>query len=133
MNHWPKIKEKNYLEYWLGNKKAAKYWTEEFQRTYEGKTKSWAYQLLFACWINSGLTILPNKNLVSNIGFGTGATHTSDEKNIAANIPAEEMQFPLKHPPFFVRDRDADRYEEENIFLPRFPGSLKIKFKRLLE
>ena len=31
---------------------------------------TWDYQWAFACWLRSGLSVLPNVNLVSNIGFG---------------------------------------------------------------
>ncbi|MFM9157910.1 MAG: hypothetical protein ACKOPK_08305, partial [Dolichospermum sp.] len=59
---------------------------------------------------------LPNINLVSNIGFGKEGTHATDSNSILANIPVEEMQFPLKHPPFIVRDILADDFTERTFY-----------------
>ncbi|HSR32048.1 MAG TPA: hypothetical protein VLY63_15910, partial [Anaerolineae bacterium] len=54
-----------------------------------------------------GLAVLPNANLVSNIGFGPEATHTHTTERFA-HLPAEEIQFPLQHPASMVVDRAAD-------------------------
>ncbi|HSR31155.1 MAG TPA: hypothetical protein VLY63_11375, partial [Anaerolineae bacterium] len=54
-----------------------------------------------------GLAVLPNANLVTNIGFGPEATHTLTTERFA-HLPAEEIQFPLRHPASMVVDRKAD-------------------------
>ncbi len=41
-----------------------------------GQLDSWAYHWWAHCLIRDGLCIVPSKNLIRNIGFGTGATHT---------------------------------------------------------
>ena len=38
---------------------------------------AWDYQWLMTCWMQSGLTIIPKRNLVSNRGFREDATHTT--------------------------------------------------------
>ena len=58
----------------------------------------WDYQWGFIKNINSGLTVTPCKNLVSNIGFGIDATHTFGYDNPLFNIPRYELRFPLQHP-----------------------------------
>ena len=121
MKLWPAIKKTKYLEYWLSNKKAVAHWNEEFQRLYSNKIDTWDFQFLFACWINHGLSILPEVNLISNIGFGTDALHTGDKNNRASNIPVKEIAFPLRHPELLIRNLEADIYEEENyILLPLY-------------
>ena len=117
MKLWPFIRETKYLDYWLSNKKALAHWEEEFRRLYNNKIDTWDFQFLFACWINQGLSILPQVNLVSNIGFGTGASHTGDGNKKASNIPVKEIIFPLKHPEIVMRNLEADMYEEENYIL----------------
>ncbi len=42
-------------------------WTKIFQSVYEGRIDTWDYQWTFASWLQNGLTILPNINLVQNI------------------------------------------------------------------
>ncbi|NCR59703.1 MAG: glycosyltransferase family 2 protein [Microcystis aeruginosa LL13-06] len=128
---WPKIKNENWLTSILEDKTAVKYWTKNFQRTYEGEPTVWDYRWTFACWIQNGLTILPNVNLVSNIGFGEGATHTSSSKSKVANLPVEEMIFPLKHPPFLLRHVEADDFTHNNIFYVSLLSSLSRKLAKV--
>ncbi len=113
---WPKIRKENWITSILENRKVVKYWTKNFQRTYEGDPTVWDYRWTFACWIQNGLTILPNVNLVSNIGFGEDATHTIASKSRVANLPVKEMNFPLKHPPFLLRHVEADDFTDRNLF-----------------
>ena len=117
MKLWPLIRKTKYLDYWLPNKKAIAHWKEEFRRLYNNKIDTWDFQFLFACWINHGFSILPGVNLVSNIGFGTGALHTGDGNKKASNIPVKEILFPLIHPEIVMRNLEADTYEEENYIL----------------
>jgi len=76
MKLWPEVRDSGWLEDLLQNQRAVKYWSNVFQSTYENKNDSWGYQWMFACWINRGLSITPERNLVSNIGFSEDATHT---------------------------------------------------------
>ena len=57
------------------------------------------WDISFAVWLRQRglLTAVPSRNLVQNIGFGEGATHTIFE-NFDVNVPAEELDFPLRHP-----------------------------------
>lgn len=58
---------------------------------------TWA--LYFAAWlrVSGRLACLPGVNLVENVGFGVGSTHTAVKAPDSA-IRAKEMNFPLKHP-----------------------------------
>lgn len=115
MELWPLVKNENWLFDILQDEQAFRYWSATFQSMYEG-FDTWDYPWLFACYINQGLSVLPNINLVSNIGFGKEGTHATDTNSILANIPVEEMQFPLKHPPFIVRDTQADNFTERTFY-----------------
>lgn len=59
---------------------------------------AWDYQWLFIHLLRNGKIIVPKNNLVTNIGFGDDATHTTKTDNIFANIPVYPMRFPLTHP-----------------------------------
>ena len=115
----------------------ASFWGSEFEKVY-GKDKShiWDYQWTFSCLIQNCLSINPCVNLVSNIGYGEGATHTmADVTDPRSNLPAEEIAFPLLHPPFIIRDAIADEFIQRSIFTPsriiRAKGKLHRFFKRL--
>jgi hypothetical protein len=132
MKLWPIVKQGNWLKDILQNETSAKNWTEPFQQVYENLIDTWDYQLTFACWVQSGLSILPNFNLVSNIGFGREATHTTNNQSQFSNIPVEAMEFPLIHPKFVIRDYLADRKTEETLFKASHFHRLKQKIKTLL-
>jgi hypothetical protein len=59
--------------------------------------------------INNGLAIIPNVNLIANIGFDSNATHTIDNFNALANRPNATIG-PLIHPLIVVPDIQADNY-----------------------
>ena len=116
MKLWSKIKQEGWLKDILVNPCAVRYWQNKFQKTYENKINTWDFQWTFACWIQSGLTILPNVNLVSNIGFDSEGTHHKNSKNKFANMPTQKIEFSLKHPPFVIRDREADNFTYRVMF-----------------
>ena len=114
MKLWPEVKERGVLKDILEEAQAVSNWTRAFQRVYDKQVDSWAYCWTFACWVQSGLSILPQVNLLSNIGFGPDSTHTKNPRSRFANMPVEALEFPLRHPPFVVRDGVADRLTQQN-------------------
>lgn len=109
MKLWNLVKEENWLIDITGDHRAAKEWRKILQAVDDKIIDTWDYQWLFSCWLQNGLVILPNVNLVSNIGYGSNATHTLyvDEY---ANIPIQTMSFPIQHPLFVVGDKQADKF-----------------------
>ena len=82
-------------------------WVNIFNDVKAGKVNSWAYPLDFSNFFNNGLVIIPNVNLISNIGFSANATNTLNENNLYANIPLAEID-EISHPVFFVPEKQAD-------------------------
>ncbi|GAG00965.1 unnamed protein product, partial [marine sediment metagenome] len=113
MRLWSIIRDNGWLEDILNDARAIKYWTDIFQSVYQGDIDTWDYQWVFACWVQNGLSILPNVNLVSNIGFMPGGTHTDNAKNKYANLRSEAMDFPIQHPPFVIRNGHADNFTQQ--------------------
>ena len=70
---------------------------------------TWDYQWVFCRWVNSGLTIIPSLNMIKNIGFGENATHTKNNEDSRAEMMALEIEFPLKHPSYVIRDALEER------------------------
>jgi len=72
------------------------------------ETIYWADMIL-----NSGLTIMPTKNLVNNVGLTSDSTHFSAELQTMPHrlrhiftMPRYELQFPLKHPKYVIENVD---------------------------
>ena len=116
MKAWPAVRDGKWLDDILDESRAAAYWAQIFDTTFHERNTSWAYRWTFSCWINDGLSILPTINLVSNIGFGSDATHTLRTESSIANLPLAEMPFPLRHPEFMIRDSVADLRTERTLF-----------------
>ncbi len=130
MSCLPEILDDGWFDSFL-NRREKYVWTRNFVGCYQ-QAYTWDYQWFFSCWIQSGLAIMPNVNLVSNIGFAADATHTQDLKSPWANLPSEAMSFPLEHPPFTIRDAEADRYLQNNLFDFSKLEILKTKLQKIL-
>lgn len=59
---------------------------------------SWAYRWHYALYKKKGLSIVPVKNLVVNIGCGLSGTHTQGDQIAAHSYAQESLSFPLHHP-----------------------------------
>ena len=97
LKKWPTVSNGNYLVDILGNKKEAASWSKTFDSTYKGEIDTWDYQWVFANWLEGRVNVMPNVNLISNIGFGLDATHTI-EKGVLSNMLVEKILFPITHP-----------------------------------
>lgn len=115
MADWPEVRDGGGLTD-LGDGFTEGYWRHIFDRTHAGEIQTWDYQWLYAC-LRRGLCVVPEGNLVTNIGFGEGAAHHA-EANHLANLPTVPMTFPLRHPDRVERDRAADREAFGRVFSP---------------
>jgi hypothetical protein len=115
LNKWPLIRDECWLLDILGNTKEAKSWSNIFERMYQAKIDTWDYQWVFANWIDGRVNVMPNVNLISNIGFGVDATHTVRDSHLA-NLSVDKMLFPIVHPLGIFRNLQADTYTYTHCF-----------------
>jgi hypothetical protein len=130
LEDWPKLKVEKMLSEILDHPKAAAYWTKIFDTMYENRgPNTWDYQWLYTRLKNNSLSIVPHVNLVTNIGFGPGATHTSKaDKRLSP--PAKALDFPLKHPSSFVPLRSMDRHLQDFYCTP-FPQRVSRSLRNI--
>jgi hypothetical protein len=62
----------------------ARYWIEVFRAMKSGLLDTWDYQVIFSAWKSGFVHVYPSRNLVSNLGYGKGATHTNFESPLSA-------------------------------------------------
>jgi len=117
MSCWPEFRtEQGLRDVAGGSKLFVRYWQRIFDSVAAYEIDSWAYIWTFSCWAQRGLTCLPNVNLVRNIGFGEGATHTKNADSPFC-IEAHEISLPLRHPELVFRHTVADKYTDRHHFL----------------
>jgi len=131
LNLWPEIKAEGLLQDVYLDKQSERFWSDNFEAVYRNRIDTWDYQWTFACWVNSGLTILPQVNLISNIGFNQDATHTKSQ-SIFADMAVEEIRLPLRHPPFVLRNVEADRRTDRRMFSRPLWKRLALKIRQYL-
>lgn len=98
------------------------FWRYTWARAAAGKLDTWDAQWAFACLARGGLSLLPDRNLVSNIGAGVDATHTR-RRRLTDAMPTYPMDFPLRHPSAIVRHEAADAISVRDAILNRPSGS----------
>ncbi len=108
MKTWTECKRHNLLQAIFHDTYEQKYWSSEFDKVHVGEIDTWDYQWLYTCFSQSRLSIIPNKNLISNLGFGAEATHTLGESPWA-NLPTHDT-WEINHPQLIIRNAEADLY-----------------------
>ncbi len=117
MSSWPRLRGTDWLiNLGDGHRDFQRCWSRIFDIAKEGKVDSWAYRWTFSCWVQDGLSVLPYKNLVKNIGFGEDSTHTKGDGKWIGKIPLETMPLPLVHPREIEPNKIADRWTDLNVF-----------------
>jgi hypothetical protein len=113
-------------------------WIDLFNLTKSGKINTWDYQVTFTHLFNHAINVVPNKNLVSNIGFGELAENTVDANSVFSNVPLEEITT-IIHPKYILPEHEADMStltDEFGLIRKRAHlkkhNSLRRRFKRWL-
>ena len=129
MSSYDKFKELGYFDILFKNKQEGAFWENFCNTVQNGSINTWDTQWLLSIWCNNGIVVLPNKNLVSNIGFNSDGTHTVSSNNALDNMPTYDMN-EIIHPTFKIPNIDADTYTFKKIYEPKFIHKLAARFKK---
>ncbi|MFN7983233.1 MAG: hypothetical protein U0Q11_15385 [Vicinamibacterales bacterium] len=125
MAAWPEVRARGGLHHTLADARAEEYWSFIFDRHWrQPEVRSWDYCWMLSAWLSGGLSIVPDRNLVSNIGFGIDGLNCTDPTMAGANRAVSAMPFPLRHPANIVRDVALDA----SIEAEQFSGTLTRLF-----
>ncbi|MET4083628.1 hypothetical protein ABIB40_003600 [Pedobacter sp. UYP30] len=115
------------------NKREQKMWRNNMNMIISG-LDAWDYQFMYWMWKNEGICITPWRNLISNIGFGSQATHTHNTNSSQSAMEQFEIG-EIKHPKVIGINKKADQYERYTILLEpqyqHFYNRTKSIFKRI--
>lgn len=118
---------KNILKQYSFSWNERQVWLDKFLLLKKKTYDIWDYQFNFCVWKNGGLSILPNVNLVSNIGFGGNSTHAFNAHNKLDSLQTQQI-CPINHPNKIERDIKGDEYFYNYYWKKSF---LKILYRTL--
>lgn len=130
MVNFPQFERENSIQTILTNPEDQAYWTNAFRSVAEQQFDTWDYQWVYAVWTNRGLGVLPNVNLVKNIGFDASATHTKAKDLKLGDWATGELRA-IVHPTFVLEDFAATEYSSALLFRPKRGWEKKVDRMRL--
>lgn len=114
LSHWDTFRQMRGMADYSNTQLEEDYFMRCVQSVADGETDSWAYIWGYSCMLHNGLAIVPEKNLVSNIGFSSTAVHTKT-KQWFSNLATDEIG-EIIHPKTVVRNREADGFTFDHFF-----------------
>jgi hypothetical protein len=129
---WPAIRNSGLIENLFHSRGERDYWLKAFDGVFNGRIDTWDYQWVLSCWLQSRLAIMPEVNLISNIGFGPAATHTTGA-SVCADMATRAIVFPLRHPQHVYPNAIADGITGGGQFTTSFYRRLLNKIKGVIK
>ena len=127
---WPALCKAGALEQIFDDRRGRKLWARIFGEIHRAAENSpWDYRWTYTKIFQHRLTIVPCVNMVKNIGFGPGASHTTnaDPRHLTE---LHRMAFPLQHPASMIWSRHYDRMLQTRIDYD-FPRRVINKLRRI--
>ncbi len=125
MQKFAAFKKNKEIENIFNDSLTQKFWVFKFEDEFNGGN-SWAYPWVFTHFINNGLCIIPRTNLVSNIGFGSEATHAKQVDSVFSNLKTNNIKI-LAHPLFIIPQLNEDYARTKLITIEQFTHSMRLK------
>lgn len=105
------------------DRKISDFWLKHFEMMKGPSKKTWDYQWQFTLFYSSGLAVVPNVNMISNIG--TDGVHYQGEPTEHHYQPLEKWHdknsFPIIQP-----NKDFERYHMRDRFMKKDPLMIRI-------
>lgn len=119
VQQWGQADVQKKIKAFFTNEKERQVYVNGLDKAFNEKNVSWwDYQFIFSRIMNGCYGIIPQKNLISNIGFGKFATHTFDENSNLAFMPIEELNFPLVVPKDIIIYKEYDSMYSSTFYKP---------------
>jgi hypothetical protein len=132
-DYWPKWKRLNFLKKIHQDPIEIRYWTKLIEKYYNKSIVSWDNIFGVSMWKTESFCLLPNINMIKNIGFDHDATYGFNKKYKTPNIVHHVKN--IKHPSTLRVNLLADKvilnkfYKAKNLLYPwRFFYITKLIF-----
>ena len=131
MNNLEEFVSKKQLNKFFSERSHIQYFTDVFSTIKSDKLNTWDYQWVLSCWTNDGISIIPNFNLVSNIGYGNEATHTNSGNDLS-NRKTEEL-IEIVVPSNFEKNLYADKYTIDKYLIKKWQNKILLTLKNVMK
>jgi len=119
--HWTPDNRRRYREILQDDEQADFY--DYNERQYQGRLlDTWDIQWTYSVYRMRGLSIVPKVNLVQNDGFNQNGTHTHNDFDLRAGLPAYGLPAPLQHPKVAGYGKDGQQFDRQNFLLEQLAG-----------
>lgn len=122
------------------DKKIANFWISIFKHVRDRKVDTWDTQWAYTVIKSEGLSVVPNVNLIKNIGIGNDATHTTTGPDFLkqsvgsiSNLGLVNYPSPTSKPEVFQTDMQADLREMRLLYILPWHKKLLAKVKKALD
>lgn len=109
----------------ISDKEIINYYRRLFDIVKNDKLDTWDFQWVWTVWKNDGVSIIPNVNLVKNIGFGEEATHTISTSSKISELSTGSLS-DITFNDIIEPNDEADRYTY-------YHKIRKSKFEKLMD
>jgi len=111
LRDWPQLRAVGGLASVIHSRAELRWRTNLYDSLHADSPGTWDFQWGYAKISQSMLSVIPCRNLIENIGFGEGATHTHGKR--ASGFPLEAVKMPFVHPHWVLPDAHFDeRYSQ---------------------
>lgn len=131
MKNWGKFLNDGSLNSLFPDRSHRQYFIDVFNSIRLSNLNTWDYQWVLSCWLNDGISIIPNYNLVSNIGYGNEATHTSFGSDLSNRKTDELMEFVV--PGYFQKNLLADKYTIDKYLIKKWQYKIMLFLKNIIK
>jgi hypothetical protein len=120
LSFWEKWKNSNSWKSLHKNEIERKYWEKILDKVKKNKINSWAYIWTCSVWKKNGVSIIPKKNLIKNVGFDIQGTNSLKMEKKHLKAYSIDFKKKLKKPKVLKTLEFNDTYVFKNHFQGKY-------------
>ncbi|NLK82373.1 MAG: nucleotide-diphospho-sugar transferase [Bacteroidales bacterium] len=138
MYSYDDVKMAHSIKYYFKTKQQFNYWYNIYLNMKQNPVSDiWDYQWTLCQWYNKAINILPNSNMINNVGYGEDSTHIKYKIDGIFDVPTQDI-YNIIHPKQIKINRKADLYtfyknferKKKNIFWYKVRDKIKYELRK---
>jgi hypothetical protein len=128
---FPKFKKQNQIKNIFNDPLVQLGRIYHYNKIFSKRGVAWDFAWSYSVCCQNGLCITPNKNLITNLGFGEGAVHCHNKIDRYSKMKRYEIE-EITHPAFVIPNKEADLYTLRNHHKYSIPGIISKIFDKFI-